>query len=41
MATLFFDLHELTLATLNDNVVAVTQNRKGASTLDQAAMYLC
>ena len=41
MATLLFDLRELTLATLNDNVAAVSRNRKGAVTSDQAAAYLC
>ena len=41
MATLLFDLRVLTLATLNDNVAAVSQNCKGAITSDQAATYLC
>jgi hypothetical protein len=36
-----FDLRELTLATVNDNVAAVSWNRKGAVTSDQAAAYLC
>jgi hypothetical protein len=36
-----FDLRELTLATVNDNVAAVSRNRKGAVTSDQAAAYLC
>ena len=32
MATLLFDLWELTLATLNDNVATISRNRKGAIT---------
>jgi hypothetical protein len=36
-----FDLWELMLATVNDNVAAVLCNQKGAVTLDQAATYLC
>jgi hypothetical protein len=36
-----FDLRELMLVTVNDNVAAVSHNRKGAVTLDQAAAYLC
>jgi hypothetical protein len=36
-----FDLQELTLANVNDNVAAVSRNRKGAVTSDQAAAYLC
>ena len=36
-----YDLHELTLATLNDNTAAIACNCKGAITLDQAATYLC
>ena len=34
MATLLFNLHELTLATLNDNVATVSWNQKGSITLD-------
>ena len=41
MASCLFDLWELMLATLNDNVAAASQNRKGAITSDQAAAYLC
>ena len=41
MATLLFNLWEHTLATLNDNVAAVSHNGKGAITSDQAATYLC
>ena len=41
MVTLLFDLLELTLTTLNDNVAAVSQNCKGSITLDQATTYLC
>ena len=41
MATLLFDLQELTLATLNDNVAAISRNRKGTITSDQATTYLC
>ena len=41
MAMLLFDLWELTLATLNDNVATISQNCKGTITSDQAAAYLC
>jgi hypothetical protein len=41
VAAALFDLRELTLATVNDNVAAVSRNRKGAVTSDQAAAYLC
>ena len=41
MATLLFDLQELTLVTLNDNVAAISRNSKGAITSNQAAAYLC
>ena len=41
MATFLFDLQELTLATLNNNIAAISQNQKGSVTLDQAAAYLC
>jgi hypothetical protein len=41
VATRLFDLRERTLATVNDNTAAVSRNRKGAVTSDQAAAYLC
>ena len=41
VAAHMYDLHELTLATLNDNMAAVARNRKGAIMLDRAAAYLC
>ena len=41
VAASLFDLRELTLATVNDNMAAVSRNRKGAVTSDQAAAYLC
>ena len=40
VVTLLF-FRELTLASLNDNVAAVSQNCKGAITSDQATAYLC
>jgi hypothetical protein len=36
-----FDLRELMLVTVNDNMAAVSRNRKVAVTSDQAAAYLC
>ena len=41
MASCLFDLWELMFTTLNDNVAAISWNRKGAITSDQAAAYLC
>jgi predicted metal-dependent HD superfamily phosphohydrolase len=41
IAACLFNLRELMLATVNDNVAAVSRNHKGAVTLDQAATYLC
>jgi hypothetical protein len=41
IAASLYDLRELTLATMNDNVTTVSHNRKGAVTSDQAAAYLC
>ena len=41
MATLLYDLQELTLVTLNDNVAAISWNHKGALTSNQAAAYIC
>ena len=36
-----YDLRDRTLATLNDNIAAISWNRKGALTSDQASAYLC
>ena len=36
-----FDLRDRMLATLNDNIAAISHNNKGAITSDQAAAYLC
>ena len=36
-----YDLRDCTLATLNDNVAAVSRNQKGALTSDGAGAYLC
>ena len=41
VAASLFDLWELMLATVNDNMAAVSRNRKGAVTSDQATAYLC
>ena len=41
MATLLFNLWELTLATLNDNIATISCNRKGTITSNQATTYLC
>ena len=41
VAASLYDLHELTLATLNDNTAAIAHNQKGAITLDHVAAYLC
>jgi hypothetical protein len=41
VAASLFDLRELMLVTVNDNLAAVSCNQKGAVTLDQAATYLC
>ena len=41
MAASLYDLHELTLATLNSNTATITWNWKCAITSDQAATYLC
>ena len=36
-----YDLRDPTLATLNDNVAAISCNQKGALTSDHAGAYLC
>ena len=41
MAVSLYNLCELTLATLNENSAAITQNQKGGITLDHVAAYLC
>jgi hypothetical protein len=41
IAASLFDLQELMLATVNNNMAAVTRNTKGAITSDQPAAYLC
>jgi hypothetical protein len=41
IANMTYDLQDRTLATLNDNTPAVSRNRKGALTSDQAGAYLC
>jgi hypothetical protein len=41
MANTIYDLWDQTLATLNNNTAAVSRNRKGAMTSDQAGAYLC
>jgi len=41
VANTTFDLRECTLATLNDNTAAISRNKKGTISSDQAAAYLC
>ena len=41
VAASLYDLHELSLATLNDNTAAIAQNQKGTITSDHVAAYLC
>ena len=41
IANNLYDLRDRTLATLNDNIAAISRNRKGALTSDQAGAYLC
>ena len=41
VANTTFDLRERTLATLNDNTAAISRNKKGTISSDQAAAYLC
>ena len=41
IANITFDLRERTLATLNDNTAAISRNKKGTISSDQAAAYLC
>ena len=41
VAASLYDLQELTLSTLNDNSAAISRNRKGAITSNQAVAYLC
>ena len=41
VANNLYDLRDRTLATLNDNIAAVSRNRKGALTSDRAGAYLC
>ena len=41
VANTVFDLCNRTLTTLNDNITAISCNKKGAITSDQAAAYLC
>jgi hypothetical protein len=41
IANTTYDLRDRRLATLNDNTAAVSRNRKGALTSDQAGAYLC
>ena len=36
-----FDLCDRTLTTLNDNITAISCNKKGAITSDQSTAYLC
>ena len=36
-----FDLCDRMLATLNDNITAISHNKKGAITSNQSAAYLC
>ena len=41
VANTVFDLRDRTLATLNDNIAAISHNKKGAITSDQSAAYIC
>jgi hypothetical protein len=41
MANMIYDLWNWTLATFNDNMAAVSHNRKGVVTSNQAGAYLC
>jgi len=41
IANITFDLRDRTLATLNDNTAAISRNKKGTISSDQAAAYLC
>ena len=41
MATFLFDIQEITLMTLNNNVATISWNQKGSVTSDQATAYLC
>ena len=41
VAASLYDLCELTLTTLNNNITAIACNQKGAITSDQVAAYLC
>ena len=41
IANTLYDLRDRTLTTLNDNITAISRNRKGALTSDQASAYLC
>ena len=40
-ASLLYDMRKLMLATLSDNTAAISRNRKGTVSSDQAAAYLC
>ena len=41
VANTVFDLRDRTLTTLNDNIAAISHNKKGAITSNQGAAYLC
>ena len=41
VANTVYDLHDQMLATLNDNVFAISLNKKATITSDQSATYLC
>ena len=41
VANNLYDLCDCTLTTLNDNIMAVSRNQKGALTSDLAGAYLC
>ena len=41
VANTVFDLHDRMLATLNDNIAAISRHKKGAITSNQGAAYLC
>ena len=41
VTNMVFDLCNRMLATLNDNIAAISHNKKGAITSDQGAAYLC
>ena len=41
VANNLYDLHDRTLTTLNNNIMAISRKRKGALTSNQAGAHLC